>query len=144
MLHGRYVTAASLTLIRIRSVRLLFIIYELFVLIEQTLFQFIVRLRILSLARSLRSSLIALEVLQGSMRVALVCSVRSHYRALARCNQFALLASPHKFGAMLARVRGKLVMNLNVVEAGVVGYFIHWLKVVVADRLAVEIDWSWR
>ena len=45
---------------------------------------------------------------------------------------------------MLARVRGKLIMNLNVVEAGVVGDFIHWLKVVVADRLAVEIDWSWR
>ena len=41
---------------------------------------------------------------------------------------------------MLTGMRSKLIMNLNIIETGVVRNLIYWLEVVIAYRLAVEVD----
>ena len=140
VLHCRNVTATCFTLIWIWPISLLFVINELFVLIKQTLLQFIVCLRILRLVCTLWRCLVALKILQSSMSVVLMCPMRSHDRALSRCNQFAMLASSNKLWAVLTGMRSKLIMNLNIIETGVVRNLIYRLELVIAYRLAVEID----
>lgn len=64
---------------------------------------------------------------------------------LARGKQFALLinnSATAELRSMLALVRCELIVDLDVIEALVVGDFTYWLQMVICHRLAMEVNWS--
>ena len=65
---------------------------------------------------------------------------------LARGYQFTLLVhnTTVEFGSMLALVRCELIVDLDAIEALVVGDFTNWFQMVICQRLAVKVNWTRR
>jgi len=67
-------------------------------------------------------------------------SMRANDRALTRSDKFALLSASYKLGAVLARMRCKLIVHLDVIKARIMGNFAYRLQMMITDRLSMEVN----